>query len=58
MTKHICKTFCLLDNQHITDEHLTWKYLKYGVRKFTEKYAKAVAENEKKIDSLEIECKI
>ena len=31
--------------------------MKYGVRKFTGKYAKAVAENERKIDSLETECK-
>ena len=47
---------CLLDNQHITDENLRWKYLKYENRKFTRIYVKAVAENARKeIDSLEIE---
>ena len=58
MKKHICETLCLLDNQRITDEHLWWEYLKYEIRKFAKKYAKAVAENARKeIDSLEIELR-
>ena len=58
MKKHICETLCLLDNQHITDEHLRWEYLKYEIRKLTKKYKKAIAENvRKEIDSLEIELK-
>ena len=58
MKKHTCETLCLLDNQHITDEHLRCEYLKYGIRKFTKKYAQAVAENARKeTDSLEIELK-
>ena len=58
MKKDNCETLCLLDNQHITDEHLRWEFLKYEIRKFTKKYANAVAENERKeIDSLEIELK-
>ena len=58
MKKQICgtETLCLLDNQHITDEHLRWEYLKYEIRKFTKSYAKAIAENKiKEIDSIEIE---
>ena len=57
MTKHICEAFCLLHNQHITDEHLRWEYLKYGLQKFTEKNEEAIVENERKKYSLEIECK-
>ena len=58
MKKHICETWCLLDNQHITEEHLRWQCLKYEIRKFPPKYAKAIAENTRKeIDSLEIELK-
>ena len=58
MEKHICETLCLLDNRHRTDQNLRWEYLKYEIRKFTKKYAKAVAENARKeIDSLEIEPK-
>ena len=58
MKKHICETLCLLDNQHIIDEHLRWEYLKYEIRKFTKKYAKAIAENlRKEKDSLEKELK-
>ena len=26
--KHICEALCLLDNPHITEEHLRWVYLK------------------------------
>ena len=55
MKKHICET---LDNQHITDEHLRWEYLKYEIRKVIKKYAKAIVENARKeIDSLELELK-
>ena len=51
MKKHIYETLCLLDNQHITDEHLIF-------RKFTKKYAKAIAENvRKEKDLLEEELK-
>ena len=58
MKKHICETSCLLDSQHITDEHLRWEFLKYEIRRFTKKYAKAIAENARKeIDALEIELK-
>ena len=48
MEKHFCKTLCLLDNQHVIDEHLRWEYLKYDIEKFTKKYAKAIAENVRK----------
>ena len=51
MKKHIYETLCLLDNQHITAEHLIFQ-------KFTKKYAKAMAENvRKEKDSLEKELK-
>ena len=54
MKKHICETLCLLDNQHVIDKHLRWKHLKYDIRKFTKKHAKAIAENvRKEKDSLE-----
>ena len=55
MKKHICET---LDNQHITDEHLRWEYLKYEIRKVIKKYAKPIVENARKeIDSLELALK-
>ena len=58
MKKHIRETLSFLHNQHITDEHLRWEYLKYEIRKFTKKYAKTIAKNARKeTDSLDIELK-
>ena len=48
MKKHICETLCLLDSQHITDEHL-----KYEIRKFAKTYAKELS-GKSKISGLQI----
>ena len=48
MKKHICETLCLLDNQHITNEHL-----KYEIRKFAKTYAKELSDKSK-ISGLQI----
>ena len=56
MEKHIYETLCLLDNQHVNDVTSKMGIFEYEIRKFTNKYAKAVAENARKgKDSLEIE---
>ena len=58
MEKHIYETLCLLDNQHVNDVTSEMGIFEYEIRKFTNKYAKAVAENARKEkDSLEIELK-
>ena len=56
MKKHICELLCLLDNQHITDDHIRWEYLKNEIRKFTKNMLQLKNVRKEK-DSIEKELK-
>ena len=51
MKKNIYETLSFLDNQHITDDHLRWEYLKYEIQKLTKNVRKEKDSVEKELIS-------
>ena len=56
MKKHI-STLKNLKNENIIDEQSVWEYLKYEIRKFSNKFSKEAVRS-KKIESSALETKL
>ena len=48
MKNQIFETLLILDQDKITDNHLSWEYLKYEIRKFTMNFSKNLVKEENK----------
>ena len=48
MENQTFETLCMLEQDKITDKHLRWEYLKYGIRKFTMNFSKNLVKEENK----------
>ena len=48
MKNQILETLRLFNQDEITDEHLSWKFLKYEIRKFIMNFSKNLVKKENK----------
>ena len=53
MENQISETLRMLDQDKITDKHLRWEFLKYGIRKFTIFFQKKMSKKKIKIKTFQ-----
>ena len=53
MENQISETLRMLDQDKITDKHLRWEFLKYGIRKFAIFFQKKMSKKKIKIETFQ-----